>query len=153
MAQHVWSILCREPLIDRQTNSLSLVGVLEEVQVEFAYPKGSEPPELPVTAMPIHVVSYWVRDPREKGVVERLRARILSPSRKQIGTIEHQFSMVDHVRARNVLTARALRLASAGRYTVEIQQPAGKEKWRTVARLPLDVTISTREHDSESSRS
>ena len=149
MAQHVWSVLCREPIIDRVTNNLSLVGVLEEVQVEIACLKGTETPELPVTTMTIHVVSYWVRALREKGAVESLRARIHSPARKLLGTIVHQFSMVDHARARNVLTARALPLADAGRYTVEVQQPAGKARWRTVARLPLDVTISTRARDTE----
>ena len=54
MAQHVWSVLCRQPILDRVTNNLSLVGVLEEVQVEIACLKGTETPELPVTTMTIH---------------------------------------------------------------------------------------------------
>ena len=143
MARHIWSLPCREAIIDRSSNSLTLVGVLEEIQVTIAKPADapSDPP--PVGTLDFVVVSHWIKAEEPDVEDMKLRSRFYAPSGKLLGQSEHPFSFKGHRRARNVLNIRGLPLPEEGQYTIELQEPAGESRWRTVAKLPLDVKIKT----------
>lgn len=150
MPRHVWSVLCREPIVDRFSNNVSLIGLLEEMQFDFVRSAGVNAKEPIIPIADLCIVSYWVLDAKEPGGEERLRARIKSPNGKILATVEQNYSMVGYLRARNILFARAVPMPQSGRYLVEVQEPSGKSGWRSVARLPLDVTITVKQVDARS---
>ena len=38
MPKHIWTVLCRNVIQDKETNNLSLIGTLEEVAIEPEQP-------------------------------------------------------------------------------------------------------------------
>lgn len=141
MARHIWSIPCREAIIDRFSNSLTLVGVLEELQVTITKLADAPAEPRPVGTADFVVVSHWVKSDGPEVEDFKLRSRFYSPSGKLLGQSEHQFSFKEYRRARNVLNVRGLPLPEEGQYTIELQEPSGESRWKTVAKLPLDVKI------------
>lgn len=71
MIKHIWSVLCRESLIDQETNNISLHSVWERLAISFSAAKTEK---LPIS-IPINyeIVSFWVRDNfvKEEKVVTR----------------------------------------------------------------------------------
>ena len=143
MATHVWSLLCRQPIVDAFTHTLTIVDVLEEIQISMVRAGSvSETDVLPVATFDFVLVSLWIRSDDSIEEDARLRARIIAPSGKTIGTTEQQFPLKENQRARNLLHARGVPAPESGRYTIEVQVPMSGGRWRTVSRLPLDVKLS-----------
>lgn len=140
MATHVWSLLCRQPIVDAFTKTLTIVEVLEEIQIGFEAVGGPLPRPLPMPVIDLVIVSMWMRSgaaPEET----RFRARFVAPSGKPLGQIEQPISLKDHPRARHMLHARRLPVPESGAYRIEIQEPTKAGRWKTVATLPLDVKV------------
>ena len=140
MATHVWSLICRQPIVDAFTQTLTIVEVLEEIQVGFESVGGPVTGPLPTAAIDMVIVSLWMRSGDEPEET-RFRARFVSPSGKVVGETEQPVSLKDHQRARNLLHARRLPVPESGTYRIEIQEPTKGGRWRTVATLPLDVKV------------
>lgn len=143
MATHVWSLLCRQPIVDAFTHALTIVDVLEEIQISIVRAgNASQTDVLPVPTFDFVLVSLWIRSDGSVEEDARLRARIVAPSGKTIGTTEQAYSLKEHQRARNLLHARGVPAPESGRYTIEVQVPMSGGRWRTVSRLPLDVKLT-----------
>jgi hypothetical protein len=143
MATHVWSLLCRQPIVDAFTHTLTIVDVLEEIQIAIVRAgNASKTDLLPVPTFDFVLVSLWIRSDDSIEEDARLRARIIAPSGKIIGTTEQAYSLKEHQRARNLLHARGVPAPESGRYTIEVQVPVSGGRWRTVSRLPLDVKLT-----------
>jgi hypothetical protein len=148
MAKHVWTVLCRRSVIDRDSNAISLFDAVEALS--FAGPvervlseaSGDSPPLIPAQ---MELVSFWTRsDPKRK---EKARARyvLVTPRGKTIVKSENQLDLMQHQRVRHRLTIDGLPfLAEPGTYEWKAQlRGTGKSaSWRTVARIPFDVRIN-----------
>lgn len=75
MAQHLWSLLCEKPLLDSQTNQISLIGIVEQFNV-------LKVPTL-ITKVTF-VVSLWEKDSNFENEEERFKHRIqISPQSQE----------------------------------------------------------------------
>jgi hypothetical protein len=140
MAAHVWSLICRQPIVDAFSNTLTIVDVLEEIQVGYEVIGAPGQRPLPAPTIDFVIVSTWTRSgpaPEET----TFRARFVGPTGKVIGETEQTLVLKDHQRARNLLHARRFPVPESGTYRIEIQEPTKGGRWRTVATLPLDVQI------------
>ena len=140
MARLVWMVLCSKTTIDQRSNNISLLEVIEQLNVE----KG--PPDQDIT-VPVSwelAILSTRTDPRspEQQVG---RVTIQMPSGRSVEVAQIEIKMTgDHRRIRNTIQSNALPLHGPGIYefVLEYKEPTGPE-WREVGRFPLEITFSS----------
>lgn len=98
MIRHVWTVLCSQSIIDRETNNLSLIEVLEQITVVATPVAGRE------GVIPLHmeVVTSWVRTVPERPARGRSRLSFVRPSGVLAESIqEHEIDLSDNGRLRH----------------------------------------------------
>ncbi len=146
MIRHVWSVLCRNTMIDSKSNNMSIFGVLEQVQGEIPRDALAQASNEAVIAIPFdfELASLWARD--HAGTPEKCtgRMRIEAESGPPLGGGSIPIEFKEGIfRARsiaqsNVLPVRPKLGASMVSFVVELSEDG---KWREVARVPLQVEL------------
>jgi hypothetical protein len=142
MARHLWSLLCEKTVLEEGTQSLSVINVYEDIQIQALVPSDVPIPDAPAVPLSLTIVSVWERSnlnvEEEK---ESFRVRIMDPNGKELGTNEQVFSLTGpHLRARGILKIPGMPITLSGRYLFEIQGSRGK-KWHVEVQLPLTVRL------------
>jgi hypothetical protein len=143
MAKHAWSILAEQVLVDRFTNSTTIFGVLEEVEVQ----QGPEPltsgAMLPVKGV---VVSTWVRSDDDVPEESRIHIVLVAPDGRTIASKSDQsIDLRNGRRHRSLLHFEGFVFLGAGTYEFVVQHRSVQgEAWEQAARLPLVVKVSNR---------
>ena len=66
--KHIWSILCRNAIVDKDTNNVSLLNVIERIIFEPKQ-KLAENKKLPIPVVEeLTLVSLWFSKEKEKNV-------------------------------------------------------------------------------------
>jgi len=153
MAKVVWGILCRKGILDKYTNSVSLIDVIESVQVTERK-VGDEIPanEVPTILMGMSLVYLLERS--RKDIPERptCRVRITSPKNKQNYGPEIELDIESSVRSRYFAGISALPADGAGRYKFELQERTvdknDRTRWKVISTTVLDATTSPNDPSS-----
>lgn len=136
MADHLWTILCTKALIDETTHNVSLIEIVEQLQVA-----GATPGELHLAAVPMELVSMWRRsDPAERGSFP-VRIRFLPPSGVGDGPFLPQSYVVNfekHSQVRQIFRMPGVVVTEAGVHVFVVERGEGAD-WTEVARVPLLV--------------
>lgn len=137
MIEHVWSVVCSKAVTDRETNSVSLQTVLEQLNV-----KGEPKPDN-LVPMQFDVMSLWSRSDDNKPCKGRMRMTYVSPSGKVLITTEGKINLLNTERFRSKIHSHGIPIGERGRYKfiVELQQE-GEREWNQVARIPFTVVFS-----------
>ena len=138
MIEHAYTVLCRESLIDRDSNQAAIFP-LEEVTLE-----GAPPLDFPI--IDPWVYSLWCRESDEPtGEKVDVRIRVIAPSNEVITEklIKIPFdSGLFRIRAR--VRLRALPYKGVGIYIYSVEQRnTESEDWHQAAKVPLRVILKT----------
>ena len=130
----VWSVLCAHPIVDQQTNNVSLINVIEQVQVSLSA-IGPFPVTIP---MGWSIVTLWRREDLDHPEQRVGRLRILGPGGGQLGEALFEIDLSEHERARTIATQTHLVLERIGthRFIIEVQED---DTWDFRADLPVEV--------------
>lgn len=145
MIGHVWTVICSRVLIDRDTNNVTLVEVLEQVTLVAS---GPPPPESAVP-LEMEIVTLWER--RDENVPARARARIhlVAPDGKTANPLEYVVDLTTHVRTRSRTQVKGFPFRGFGRYEFRVAvRQDGQEDWQEVSRAPLQVVAATEQADA-----
>jgi len=140
MAQLVWSVLCRKGVLDKYTNQMSLLDVIDELTIA---PAGPIPPGAQdvFLAVQFHVVSLWMRSDLSMPESVRFRIVISGPDGRSFGP-EGDINLQDFARARHFMRFEALPFHGAGLYRFSIERYlADTADWEKLASVPLEVKI------------
>lgn len=132
-----WVIPCLYATIDRFSNTVSLINVVEELQFPAEIPEPD--PSKPLSAQGFTVVSHWMRE--SSATPERAKARLVligPKSRKPLGHAEFDIDLEGFQRARQVSHLPMFPFVGLGEYFVEVQIQHGKA-WRRLSRTPIEV--------------
>ena len=132
--EHIWSVLCRTAITDKDRNTLSLIETME--QINFA--AEGEVEGLPYEAS---IVSMWWRSKDDISEIAHERLIILSPNREPIITSPMQeINLKDYRRSRNTLNFSGLPFRGNGvyRFVIQLSEDEGKN-WKDVASVPLEI--------------
>ena len=138
MASHVWTVLCRKASIDRESNVVSLLEVIESIQITA--PTASNPP----LAVPIQleIVTLWARS--DPGRPERASARfsLHFPDGTQVEGSRSEVNLMDWQRLRTVIQMQGFPVKGPGIHHIVIQsrQDDGSA-WTEVAKIPIEIAI------------
>lgn len=142
MAKHIWTIVCRRSIVEKDTNVLSIIDVIEQLSVEVHAPPQRPDSEVFGSAA-FHLISFWERtDPKRAEPSTQIEMRVISPSGKKLGKLEAGFAMNDpHVRSRATVSVPSMPVQESGRYEINVYLKKGT-RWQRVATVPLTIVVS-----------
>ncbi|MYD10483.1 MAG: hypothetical protein F4X02_10630 [Chloroflexi bacterium] len=144
--RHIWSVLCRYAIEDRDSNNFSLIETLS--QVSF---KGDIPPERPI-GLPIsfHIVSQWRRGNDQDRCDYPVQMRVIAPGDVELDSDELTAKLSAYDTCTTVFSSGSFRYTENGLYEFEISYRLG-ERWIAVTRIPLNVIHDPAEPEEQES--
>lgn len=148
MIKHIWSVLCKESVINQEDNNLSLRDVLEALQVGLK-PNPENPPKKNGEIEAIVPISYEVTslimrtDTAEETKIEA-EINVFDPKGFEINKHTHNFVMSKGIRRMRVrMRNMGLRIRGSGDYIFKVNiKEEGQKFFKTVAELPLEVVAT-----------
>lgn len=139
----IWAILCQSTVIDRYTNNVSLLNVLEEITLTSAPPQEASGRKGMGAGASIvfEIVALWVRSDLE--VPERGYGRIrLATPDNQISTgQEFEVDLTQYLRLRHRTHISTLPIRGEGIYRFVIDGRTDTQDWVEMFEVPLRVVI------------
>ena len=131
MIKHIWSVLCRRSVIDKDTNTISLYDCLEEI---YLFPK-DKIKDNTKQLIPINfeIVSFWVKEKNiNKSINFEIKIEIFSPENKKLGFFYQKVIIPEKKeRMRTRIHVKVLPFTSNGKYTIRIILKKNKKEPRT----------------------
>ncbi|HCC84501.1 MAG TPA: hypothetical protein DEP87_02365 [Candidatus Pacebacteria bacterium] len=151
MINHIWSVLCRKSVIDRDTNNISIFDVFEQLSVDAKIkenPDNNENKDNKKINLPIEyeLISFWVKDSRQspfhfKGDV---KVEITNPKGLSEKSFEQVLEMpkdMKRLRARMIINGLIIEESGIYNFIVSIKEP-GNQKYKKVSEVPLEVIVN-----------
>jgi hypothetical protein len=142
MIDHVWSIICSNSIIDKDSNNISINNVFERLEIFTTPVEGG--------VLPIHMefITSWIRHEVAESETGNSRIRFVSPSNKMLTTNELRIDLSKSERTRNRLVFNGLPLGESGRYHFLVDLQIDNE-WQQVASIPLSVKFTPPPEDEK----
>lgn len=144
---HEWTVLCSSSIVDRDLNNLSLINLIERLNLNVDLKEGNSWDENEGDTFPLNmVVVTRLRKiaPKDEVVTGSIRLEFVSPDKKGLGTFENDFELksdVDNIRMR--FGIGALRLTKSGLYHFDVSVKESDEgKFKKLYSLPLEVNLN-----------
>lgn len=142
--KHIWSVLCRESLINKDDNVISLYGVLEQLTVSINSKKDGKSPAKINIPINYEVVSFWIK---EKGLETEVKAdveiKLLDPLNQEIIKTIQKLVIPENVnRFRSRMKISGIPITKEGNYTFQVSKKEKDEQdFKLVSELPLEVKL------------
>ncbi|MBU4016193.1 hypothetical protein KJ980_06165 [Patescibacteria group bacterium] len=144
--KHIWSVLCKESVVNQDDNNISIYGVLEELSV-FLTP-AKETGEIPKKlGIPINyeIVSMWQRNKDVESAKAEIVYVFVDPENNELlkNTQIMEIPKASR-RLRSRMKIVGMPLTKEGDYTFQVKiKEEGKSDFCLVAELPLEIKIKT----------
>jgi hypothetical protein len=143
MADHVWSVFCYKGCIDRFTNQISLLDVIEELMLAPNQLLSNAPPGS-AFRIPCDIATLWLRSNLSTPERRRMRIRLVAPngisSDTSQGVIDVDLEATE--RCRTLLKMEGLPFWGEGLYRFIVELEGNKpDEWYQCAAIPLMVKI------------
>jgi hypothetical protein len=137
MIDHIWTVVCSHAVIDRDSNNVSLLDVVEQLNI----PEEPNPKSGVVYALDL--MTLWARSDLDVPARGRGRVTFLSPSGTiNDGPFEFEVDLSEHHRNRTKGRLRTLHVGASGRHVFLVElQGEDETEWRQVAIVPLEISI------------
>ncbi|GEM_PF-513486 len=152
--KHLWSVLCRVASVDKESNSLSLFNVIEEITINKAENLEKEGKtigmEEKAIIVPIEfvIVTFLERlDDKDQGpLIKEGQIEIVDPSAHSLLKREFEMNFLKGFkRMRYLLKMNGLKVTEVGTYRFYISTRESREDtFEVVAEIPVDVKIDSR---------
>ena len=143
--KHIWSVLCKESIINKDDNNISIHGVLEELTVFLSPVKETgKLPEKFSIPMNYEIVSMWQRN-KEVGLAKAEIEYIFVDSENKELLKSTQMIEIPKTSRRNRsrMKITGMPLSEAGDYMFQVKiKEEGVDTFNIVAELPLEVKIN-----------
>ena len=148
--KHKMAVLCESAIVDAQTNGITLVNLIEQINLESEHentPQGEEVAMVPFSGT---IVVFTER--ADVDIAESGKGRILfiAPSGKQAHLPGFSIDLSEYPRARSLLHFNGLPYTVNGEYQFIVQyENDATSNWETVDTVTLHVYQNAHEEDSE----
>lgn len=143
-----WSMFCSRSIIEQGTNSISLIGHIEQVALGAAVALEGrtledELAEHDVVPLPMtfELVTYWSRSDRDVGEQCEARLKFFAPNGKAVaeGAVDVKLTG-ETINRRSILKLTTLPFAGFGAYRMAVfGREKGAKRWRKYTDVPLWV--------------
>jgi hypothetical protein len=140
MPKLLWVVICQRAIVSSQ-NTVTLVDVLEDVQIPAPPPEYLEPGK-PQLMIPLRfaIVGLWERADENDAGQTPARIRMTAPDGKAIGGAPFEINLALTARFRSLSEAPGMPYLGPGYYTVKLEtQHNGR--WRTAGTSRFRLTL------------
>lgn len=147
---HEWSVLCSQALLDKETNNLTLVNVIEQVAFDVQVPKGQILPEgaqiFPMNSVLISRIRKTTND--NETVSGKWGVKVLGPEKEIFGFFEKEFEMGSGIKNfRMKANIEGMKVTSSGVYCFEVSLKEGESDYEVVYSVPLEIKLDVKNID------
>jgi hypothetical protein len=141
MAKLDWVILCERAIIEAQSNSVSIVSIVENVGLVSPPPGMTQPGQQIGVPFRFYAVQQWSRS--KLSAAEETPGRIVlkGPDGKQYGQMDFIVDLTKTPKARVISLAMGFPFLGAGAYKSIVQMKRGKG-WRTMGESEFIVAVT-----------
>ena len=142
----LWGILCKNVIVNRDTNNITLVEVLERVTITATPPEEPPEPGQGINAMlDIHLVSSWARSAPDIPEMVYAKFRVVAPDGRSMASEEVEVDLTEstYLRASGHLLDAPFPFSGEGQYIfkIETRPPESELEWKEVYELPLWIDV------------
>lgn len=147
---HEWSILCSSSLLDKETNNLSLINVIEQIVLDVELKEGIEWDDKKGDAFPFNmvIVTRLRKIIDEQDIVNGdIKVDFVAPDKSMISSFEQNFELakgVDNTRLRFGIGGLVLRTSGIYHFVINLKE---NDRYKEVYSLPLKVTLNIKKYD------
>lgn len=141
--KHIWSVLCKESVINQDDNIISLMGVIEELTISLIRPENTTEklPEKINIPLTYEVVSYWTREGSKAGDID-IKITVVSPDGETLLNNEHSATFPENTkRLRTRLKIQGFVVKTPGEYLLNVYLKDKKNKFNQVSQIPIELKI------------
>jgi hypothetical protein len=135
MIEHIWTVICSEAVVDRQTNNISLHSILERLDVMGPVFPATGQVVVPVN---MNLVTLWSRTADNEPCSGQARVNLIAPNGVSSRMNEYRIDLTQHSRNRSIFRFMGLPISGEGRYIFQVEL-LRENAWIQVARTPLEV--------------
>jgi hypothetical protein len=138
--KHLWSIVCKQAIINNETKTLSIIDVIEEITFHVS---ANLPKEKITFPCDFEIVSYWIREDINKEKDVDFLLEIIDPNGEKIGGANGKmaFPLGEKRRMRTIIKSKTFVYTTEGQYLFKIK--LNEEKKEPVAEIPIEVRLQT----------
>ncbi|HNU81770.1 MAG TPA: hypothetical protein PLA05_03115 [bacterium] len=135
--QNVWSVVCKNSIIDGETNSLSLLETLDEITIN--YREGIDSHNVKLLPVSFHIVTLWFDENVKKDRKFILSIDIIDPKGKVLNTFNQDCVIpTGSVRLRATSKINGFSFTDEGKYLVVVKYKQ-TGKFIQVAEIPVSI--------------
>lgn len=144
--QHIWSVLCKESVINKDDNNISIHGVLEELAITVTDRKreGKRPEKF---SIPLHyeIVSLWTKEKNTRQVVGDIEYTLIDPDSVELLKTSQEIVVPENIRRhRTRMKIAGIVITKEGDYRFRLRfREEGNTSFNVIGELPLEVNISS----------
>lgn len=141
MADLMWALICYKASLDKETNQVSLLDVLEELTLAGDPTSTIAEGEKIAIAQHMEFATLWKRTEFEKPEVGvAMKLEIIAPSGKTlVASAELPLRLDTARRYRGIIRMEGLPFEGFGFYQFRLLGKHGEENWQEVTSVPLEL--------------
>jgi len=146
MIEHLFTVLCRDASVDRDTNNITLSRVFTRLQIP--QPRNTRPGTRANADVLFYLVTAWGRADPEAGAKATAYVDILDPNEDLLFSATYDVDLTDSEIHHQRIEVALLPITGSGRYLFRVGRADVKDQGRTKHfhhpeyTAPLDVTIA-----------
>ena len=137
MMRHLWTVYCRQVITDKSTNAVSLMHVLETLNVDI----DDDSPKVAV-AFDAVLITVWGRREWDNPVKCRMRAQMVAPNDDVLADNVREVDLTEHHIRRMLGKGNMFVVTTSGVYEWVISREGNKGEWVEEARIPVRVEVN-----------
>jgi len=138
--KNVWTVVCKNSITDSDTNSLSLLETLDEIQI--TYKDKIETNEVKILPISFHVVSLWFNEDIKTDRKFDLVVEVTDPSGKLLKDFKQECIIpAGKKRLRATTKIQGFGFTGQGKYLVSTKYREDKTTYKKVAETPIDISL------------
>ena len=141
-----WAILSENAIVDRRTNNVSLIEIIDELTVPVTPPpqaegSGAEPGTRPTLRLTV----LYARSDYGSAEKSLTRIRMVDPGNREFQIMEQEIDLTEYPRVRSSgrLGLSPLPLNVEGLYSFKIEVSTPTSDWAEAFELPLMIKIQS----------
>ena len=144
MINHIWSVICKKSIVDSQTNIISLLEIIEVLDVNVVLPPNLDPKSNINIPIEFEFVTMWQRDFVNKEENFDTQIVVTDPKGTQLNAINGKMNMpINMMRLRSITRISGLGLTDSGNYTLFLKMKQQNDKnYKAVTAIPLEVKLT-----------
>lgn len=138
MITHLFTIVCRKTIVDIKSNNMSIIDVLEQINLS-----GPLPEKEGLLPLSFEIVSLWARPEYDEPIRGQGRVEFLDPLKKHIRDFTFDIDLSKSLRMRTTAELNGFPFRGEGLHWIKIEGRINEEdKWKEKALLSVDIKVN-----------